>query len=232
VLQPTPLTWRALPLIVVWTLLALFDTLPASGDSAGDSASAPHALDLHVETTTFLLNLEKQGLEDNTFTNGLGRDTTLMGNLLNVYVRKRLLSSVDLDLGVFANMPYGHDTEVSQVRPIIRLQYRPTEGNHGAARHPCGPAPGLSRRGLRQCQPVCATDRAGCASDGELRVLPTRPVYQLEQAFRGSATNRYDVGYADNFEPASSALMGRRTGSITAKPFSNSTVPSLPATIW
>jgi len=82
---------------------------------------------LRLDTTTFLLNLEKQGLEDNTFTNGLGRDTTLIGNLLNVYARKRLWSSVDLDVGVFANMPFGHDTEVSQVRPIIRLHYRPTD---------------------------------------------------------------------------------------------------------
>ena len=100
--------------------------ITASAADQGPPPSAPHALDLRIETTTFLFNLGKQGLQDNTFTNGIGRDTTLIGNLLNVYVRKQLLSSVDLDLGVFLNMPFGHDTEVSQVRPIVRLQYSPT----------------------------------------------------------------------------------------------------------
>ncbi|HPV83994.1 MAG TPA: hypothetical protein PK866_12745 [Nitrospira sp.] len=195
-LQPTPLTWRALPLIVVWTLLALFDTLPASGDSAGDSASAPHALDLHVETTTFLLNLEKQGLEDNTFTNGLGRDTTLMGNLLNVYVRKRLLSSVDLDLGVFANMPYGHDTEVSQVRPIIRLQYRPTEeitallGTLAVPHRDFHDA--VFDNANRFVRPIEQGAQVTVNSEYYRQDL----FINWEQAFRGSATNRYDVGYA------------------------------------
>ncbi len=64
---------------------------------------------------------KNRGLEDNTFTNGLGRDTTLIGSLLNAYLQKRLFSSLELDVGVFANMPFGHDTEVSQVRPIVRL---------------------------------------------------------------------------------------------------------------
>ena len=34
------------------------------------------------EVKTFVLDLEKQGLEDNTFQNGIGRDTTLIGNFL------------------------------------------------------------------------------------------------------------------------------------------------------
>jgi hypothetical protein len=112
---------------IAWTCLTLATSSLALADTTVDSTSAPHFLDLRLETTTFLLNLEKQGLEDNTFTNGLGRDTTLIGNLLNVYVRKRLLPTLDLDVGLFANMPFGHDTEISQVRPLVRLQYSPTE---------------------------------------------------------------------------------------------------------
>ncbi len=91
-------------------MFTTFQAVAATPDGPTTSASAPRDLELRLETTTFLLNLEKQGLEDNTFTNGLGRDTTLIGNLLNVYARKRLLSSVELDVGVFANMPFGHDT--------------------------------------------------------------------------------------------------------------------------
>ena len=114
-LQVSSFTWRALTLVVICTPLLLLHARMASADSPTSSASASHDLDLRLETTTYVLNLEKQGLEDNTFTNGLGRDTTLIGNLLNVYVRKRLFASMDLDLGLFANMPFGHDTEVSQV---------------------------------------------------------------------------------------------------------------------
>ena len=65
--------------------------------------------------------------EDNTFTNGLGRDTTLIGNLVNATVYRRLLPNLEAELRVFANIPFGHDTEVSQVRPIVRLTYQPID---------------------------------------------------------------------------------------------------------
>ena len=84
-------------------------------------------MDMRFSVSTFALNLEKQGLEDNTFTNGLGRDTTLIGNLISGSIYKRLLPTLEAELGVFANMPFGHDTEISQVRPILRLTYQPAK---------------------------------------------------------------------------------------------------------
>ena len=105
-------------------LAILFIPRPALG---ADTSDQPHLVDMRFSTTTFVLNLEKQGLEDNTFTNGLGRDTTLIGNLVNASLYKRLLPALEAEIGVFANMPFGHDREVSQVRPIVRLTYQPIE---------------------------------------------------------------------------------------------------------
>src|SRR5437867_1935281 len=79
------------------------------------------------EVKTFVLDLEKQGLEDNTFQNGIGRDTTLIGNFLAGTLTRRFSSSLATTLGVFAAMPFGHDTEISRVNPIVRLDYRPRD---------------------------------------------------------------------------------------------------------
>jgi len=106
---------RLLPLASL--LLVGIPSLHAAGST---SPSTPHALDLRFEVTTFVLNLEKQGLQDNTFTNGLGRDTTLIGDFLNVSLHRQLAPRLEADLGVFLNMPFGYDTVVSQVRPIAR----------------------------------------------------------------------------------------------------------------
>lgn len=168
----------------------------AAGFAQAAEPAPPHDLDLRFETTTFLLNLEKQGLEDNTFTNGLGRDTTLIGNLLNVSLHKRLLASLDLDLGVFANMPFGHETEVSQVRPIFRLQYRPDE--HVAALIGTLHVP---HRGFHDAVFDDANRFVRPLEQGA-QVLVETPYYHQDafanwqQAFGGSAPNRYDVGYA------------------------------------
>lgn len=172
--------------------------LPAHGLFAGEppQLADSHLLDARFSVSTFMLNLEKQGLEDNTFTNGLGRDTTLIGNLVNATLYKRLFPSLEAELGVFANMPFGHDTEISQVRPIIRLTYTPTDQVTGIV--------GTLRTGHR--------DFHDAVFDNGNRFL--RPIEQgaqmlvdsehyrqdlfinWEQAFRGSATNRFDVGYA------------------------------------
>lgn len=177
-------------------MFTTFQATAAATDSPATTASAPRDLELRLENTTFLLNLEKQGLEDNTFTNGLGRDTTLIGNLLNVYARKRLLSSVDLDVGVFANMPFGHDTEVSQVRPIIRLQYRPTDEITTVLGTLTGP-----HRDFHDAVFDNANRFVRPLEQGAQVLVNSRHYRQdlfinWEQAFRGSATNRYDVGYA------------------------------------
>lgn len=195
-LQLISLTWRELRLIIAWTMLGLLHALTASADNTAPSVSAPHDLDLRLETTTFALNLEKQGLEDNTFTNGLGRDTTLIGNLLNVYLRKRLLSSVDLDLGLFANMPLGHDTEVSQVRPIIRLQYRPAREITALIGTLAVPHRDFHDAVFDNANRFVRPFEQGAQVVVNAQYYRQDLFINWEQAFRGSATNRYDVGYA------------------------------------
>jgi len=101
--------------------------IPSIHAADSTSPSTPHALDLCFEVTTFVLNLEKQGLQHNTFTNGIGVDTTLIGDFLNVSLHRQLAPRLDADLGVFINIPFGYDTVVSQVRPIARLTYTPVD---------------------------------------------------------------------------------------------------------
>ncbi|MBS0170436.1 MAG: hypothetical protein JSR62_08775 [Nitrospira sp.] len=179
----------------VLTLAWLFPTNALFAGEAAQPADS-HLLDARFSVTTFLLNLEKQGLEDNTFTNGLGRDTTLIGNLVNATLYKQLLPSLEAEVGLFANMPFGHDHEISQVRPILRLTYTPTEQVTGIV--------GTLRTGHR--------DFHDAVFDNGNRFL--RPLEQgaqmlvdsehyrqdlfinWQQAFRGSAPNRFDVGYA------------------------------------
>jgi hypothetical protein len=159
-------------------------------------APSPHPLDMRFSTTTFLLNLEKQGLEDNTFTNGLGRDTTLIGNLVNASIYKRLLPSLEAEVGVFANMPFGHDREVSQVRPIMRLTYTPVEQVTGIL--------GTLRTGHRDFHNAVfySGNRFLRPIEQGAQMLVDSAHYRQdlfinwEQAFRGSAPNRFDVGYA------------------------------------
>lgn len=155
-----------------------------------------HPLDMRFSVSTFVLNLEKQGLEDNTFTNGLGRDTTLIGNLINASIYKRLLPTLEAEFGVFANKPFGHDTEVSQVRPIMRLTYEPTEEITGLVGTLHVPHQdfhnALFYRGNRFLRPI--------EQGAQMLVDSTHYRQDLfinwEQAFRGSAPNRFDVGYA------------------------------------
>ena len=191
-------TWR-LGLVLFACLQSGVQVDPASADTPPSPPPSDHALDLRLETTTFLLNLEKQGLEDNTFTNGLGRDTTLIGNLLHVYARKRLLSSVDLDVGVFANMPFGHDTEVSQVRPIIRLHYRPTDEITTVLGTLTGPHRDFHDAVFDNANRFVRPLEQGAQVLVNSRYYRQDLFINWEQAFRGSATNRYDVGYAGQF---------------------------------
>ncbi len=175
------------------TLLASYGLLSAEGPAP---SATSHVVDTRFSTTTFLLNLEKQGLEDNTFTNGLGRDTTLIGNLVNASIYKRLLPNLEAELGVFANMPFGHDHEVSQVRPIMRLTYQPTEEITGIVGTLHVPHQdfhnALFYRGNRFLRPI--EQGAQMLVDSEFYRQDL--FINWEQAFRGSATNRFDVGYA------------------------------------
>ncbi len=195
-----PLLSHRFPISPLWSglLLALLylnvhDVLRAE-ESASPTTS--HVVDMRFSTTTFLLNLEKQGLEDNTFTNGLGRDTTLIGNLINATLYKRLLPSLEAEIGVFANMPFGHDHEISQVRPVVRLTYQPVEqitAVAGTIRTPHRDFhDAVFDNGNRFLRPI--------EQGAQMLVDSTHYQQDLfinwEQAFRGSAPNRYDVGYA------------------------------------
>ncbi len=179
--------------LIALTLLIPFDLLRAE-DPASPTTS--HVVDIRFSTTTFLLNLEKQGLEDNTFTNGLGRDTTLIGNLVNATLYRRLLPTLEAEVGVFANMPFGHDHEISQVRPVVRLTYQPVEhitAVAGTIRTPHRDFhDAVFDNGNRFLRPI--------EQGAQMLVDSTHYRQDLfinwEQAFRGSAPNRYDVGYA------------------------------------
>jgi hypothetical protein len=180
-------------LLIALTLLVFHDLVRAEDPAP---SATPHVVDMRFSTTTFLLNLEKQGLEDNTFTNGLGRDTTLIGNLVNASIYKRLLPNLEAELGVFANMPFGHDTEISQLRPIIRLTYQPLKqisaviGTLHVPHQEFHSA--VFYRGNRFLRPI--EQGAQMLVDSEFYRQDL--FINWEQAFRGSATNRFDVGYA------------------------------------
>jgi hypothetical protein len=143
-----------------------------------------------------MLNLEKQGLEDNTFTNGLGRDTTLIGNLVNASLYRRLLPNLEAEVGVFANMPFGHDTEISRVLPIIRLTYQPVQeitAVIGTIRTPHRDFhDAVFDNGNRFLRPL----EQGAQMLVDSRYYRQDLFINWQQAFRGSAPNRYDVGYA------------------------------------
>lgn len=180
-------------LLIALTLLIPLDLLRAEDPAP---TATPHVLDMRFSTTTFVLNLEKQGLEDNTFTNGLGRDTTLIGNLVQATLYRRLLPTLEAEIGVFANMPFGHDHEISQVRPIMRLTYQPSEqitAVAGTIRTPHRDFhDAVFDNGNRFLRPL--------EQGAQMLVDSTHYRQDLfinwEQAFRGSAPNRYDVGYA------------------------------------
>jgi len=180
-------------LLLVLVLSASYSPLMA--EESG-TCGASHPLDMRFSTTTFLLNLEKQGLEDNTFTNGLGRDTTLIGNLLNATLYKRLLPSLEAEVGVFANMPFGHDTEVSQVRPIMRLTYQPIKEMTGVVGTLLVPHRDFHNAvfysGNRFLRPI----EQGAQMLVDSAYYRQDLFINWEQAFRGSAPNRFDVGYA------------------------------------
>jgi hypothetical protein len=155
-----------------------------------------HGINLRLETTTFLLNLEKQGLEDNTFTNGLGRDTTLIGNLLNVSLHKRFFPSLEAEIGVFANIPFGYDTVVSQVRPIVRLTYTPSEQVAAVAGTLYVPHRTFHDAVFDNANRFVRPLEQGAQILVDSRYYGQDLFINWEQAFGGSATNRWDVGYA------------------------------------
>ena len=148
------------------------------------------------EVKTFVLDLEKQGLEDNTFQNGIGRDTTLIGNFLTGTLTRRYSSSLATTLGVFAAMPFGHDTEISRINPIVRLDYRPREDATailGTLRVPHDRFfDAIFDDANRWVRPI----------EKGAQVLTDFSWYRQDlfinwaQAFHGSQPRRFDLGYA------------------------------------
>ncbi|WP_455243989.1 hypothetical protein [Petrachloros mirabilis] len=176
-------------------LAVLSDTSPLLAEELPFSG-ADRLFDVRLETTTYVLNLEKQGLQDNTFTNGYGRDTTLIGDLLNVTAHRRLASRLDLDLGVFSNIPFGHDTVVSQVRPIFRLEYRPVDQvstRLGTLRVPHREfLDAVFDDANRFVRPI----EQGAQVTANWDYYRQDAFINWAQAFAGSAPNRFDWGYA------------------------------------
>lgn len=161
-----------------------------------DASASDRLFDIRLETTTYVLNLEKQGTEDNTFTNGYGRDTTLIGDLLNVTLRRRLASQLDFELGVFANIPFGHDTVVSQVRPIVRLEYRPVDQVATRLGTLQVPHRGFFDPVFDDANRFVRPIEQGAQVTTNWDFYRQDAFINWEQAFRGSAPNRFDWGYA------------------------------------
>jgi len=190
----------SLVLLIIHGLLAalvfvLLGSSPLHAEEPGSPAS-DRLFDVRLETTTYVLDLEKQGLEDNTFTNGYGRDTTLIGDLLNVTMHRRLASRLDFELGVFANIPFGYDTVVSQVRPIVRLEYRPAD--QVSARLGTLQVPhreffdAVFDDANRFVRPI----EQGAQVTTNWEFYRQDAFINWEQAFGGSASNRFDWGYS------------------------------------
>lgn len=170
--------------------------IPSTYGADSDSPSTDHVLDLRFEITTFVLNLEKQGLEDNTFTNGIGRDTTLIGDFVNATLHRQLAPRLDADLGVFANIPFGYDTVVSQVRPIFRLSYTPVDQVSALVGTLRVPHRNFLDAVFDDANRLVRPIEQGAQVITDLAFYRQDLFINWEQAFRGSAPNRFDVGYA------------------------------------
>ena len=91
-------------------VLFIVDDLPILYAAESDFGGSSPGWDLRFETTTYVLDLEKQGLGDDTVKNGIGRDTTLIGDFVSATLNRRLLPKLDFSVGVFTNIPFGYDT--------------------------------------------------------------------------------------------------------------------------
>lgn len=80
-----------------------------SRDIAEDTAppATPHVIDMRFSTTTFLCQSGEAGPGRQYLYQRIGMDTTLIGNSANASIYKRLLPTLEAELGVFANMPFG-----------------------------------------------------------------------------------------------------------------------------
>lgn len=165
----------------------------AESDSGRSSAGA---WELRFESTTYVLDLEKQGLGDDTVANGIGRDTTLIGDFVSATLNRQLLPKLDFSLGVFTNIPFGYDTVVSQVRPILRLNYRPTEEVSALLGTLQVPHRDFLDAVFDNANRLVRPMEQGAQITTDFDWYRQDAFINWEQAFGGSSTNRFDVGYS------------------------------------
>jgi hypothetical protein len=195
-----PLVIRFIIARFSWTLLLCFlcgvRFIHAAEPDAGHVSSSSDGWKLRFESTTYVLDLEKQGLGDDTVANGIGRDTTLIGDFATATLNRRLLAQLDFSVGLFTNIPFGYDTVVSQVRPILRFNYRPNDDVSallGTLRVPHRNfLDAVFDDGNRLVRPI----EQGAQITTEFDWYKQDAFINWEQAFGGSATNRFDVGYS------------------------------------
>ena len=128
--------------------------------------------------------------------NGIGRDTTLIGDFASLTMDRRLAPQLDLAIGVFTNIPFGYDTVVSQVRPILRLTYRPSQEVSallGTLQVPHRSfLDAVFDDGNRLLRPI----EQGAQITTDFDWYRQDAFINWDQAFGGSSTNRLDVGYS------------------------------------
>lgn len=100
--------------------------------------AAPPRLSVEIANTTYLYNVESQGtfikrpyncqgyycFRNEQEVNGF----TAIGDFTSLQLRYAVSSTVSLYGGVFFAIPFGGANTISQVRPIITLNYQPVEG--------------------------------------------------------------------------------------------------------
>lgn len=180
---------------LVATILAASSAVSAQAADLSSPAS-DDGWHLRLENSTFLFTLEKQGLEDNTFTNSIGRDTTLIGDQVNITVRRRLSRSLEATVGAFANIPFGHEREVSRVLPILRLSFTPLDHVSFIAGTVRTPHRTFYDAVFDNVNRFVRPIEQGFQSLVATKHYRHDLFANWQQAFRGSAPNRYDVGYA------------------------------------
>ncbi|MGH7254925.1 MAG: hypothetical protein ACREI3_04035 [Nitrospirales bacterium] len=199
--------------ILLLVLVFLIGTPPSMPRAESESPVGLTGLDIRFDNTTYVLDLEKQSLQDNTFINGIGRDTTLIGDFVSATMSKRLLPSLEATAGIFANMPFGHDTVVSRVLPIARLTYTPHGvligdllGVLGTLHTPHRQfLDGVFDNANRFVRPI----EQGAQIAIESSYYQQDVFVNWQQAFHGSQLRRFDVGYAGKLRLGPVRLLGQ-----------------------
>jgi len=156
-----------------------------------------------------VLDLEKQGLGDDTVSNGIGLDTTLIGDFAAATLSRRLLPTLDFAVGIFTNIPFGYDTVVSQVRPILRLNYHPTDEVSALIGTLQVPHRQFLDAVFDDANRLVRPIEQGAQITTDFEWYKQDVFINWEQAFGGSSTNRFDVGYSGQLRYGSIRFNGQ-----------------------